>query len=244
MQILWNWARAVVCAWVIASPAFPQQTDTAAAEVANAIPAVEPAIRPVAPIDKRAFGFLPNYRLVELSTPFQPITARRKFYIAAKDTFDYPVFFTSAFFSGVAQLRNQNPSFGQGTKGYAHRYALGYVDQVIGNFLGEAVLPAALHLDPRYYRKGEGSIKGRIWWATTRVFVTRTDRGNWTFNYQEWLGTSAGVAISNIYYPETRTAKLNANMLGFQVSVDALNNLLKEFWPDIKKGMSRRKSQP
>ena len=40
----------------------------------------------------RAFGVLPNYRLAELSDPFQPISVKRKFYIGYKDATDYPVF--------------------------------------------------------------------------------------------------------------------------------------------------------
>ena len=38
--------------------------------------------------NKRIFGVLPNYRTVESSSPFQPLTARQKLGIAAKDSFD------------------------------------------------------------------------------------------------------------------------------------------------------------
>src|SRR5262249_16312197 len=153
-----------------------------------------------------------------------------------KDTFDYPVFVLSGVLSGIAHIQNQNPSFGQGFKGYAHRYALGYVDQFIGNYLGEAIIPSAMHLDPRYFRKGQGSTASRILWSASRVVIGRNDNGNWTFNVSEWLGTGASVAISNLYYPETRTARENAQRLGTQVAFDVVGNLIKEFWPDVKKG--------
>ena len=50
-------------------------------------------------IDKRIFGVLPNYRTADGTVPFMPITTKRKFYIAAKDSFDYPVYITAAAFA-------------------------------------------------------------------------------------------------------------------------------------------------
>jgi len=108
-------------------------------------PEVTPAERPAAiqsqtqQIDKRIFGVLPNYRTADGSAPFAPITAKRKFYIASKDSFDYPVYMASAAFAGLYQLENQNPSFGQGMKGYAKRLASSYGDQAIGNLMTEAI---------------------------------------------------------------------------------------------------------
>src|SRR5579872_4034005 len=87
------------------------------------VPEVNLAEQPAAPpaetqqIDKRIFGVLPNYRTADGSAPFVPINAKRKFYIAAKDSFDYPVYPLSAAFAGLYQLDDQNPSFGQGVKG-------------------------------------------------------------------------------------------------------------------------------
>src|SRR5258708_7109529 len=110
------------------------------------------------PIDKRIFGVLPNYRTADGSAPFAPITAKHKFYIASKDSFDYPVYLTSALFAGLYQLENQNPSFGQGVEGYGKRLASSYGDQAIGNLMTEAIFPSLLHEDPRYFRIGAGGV--------------------------------------------------------------------------------------
>src|SRR5947209_14239453 len=83
--------------------------------------------------NKRAFGVIPNNRSVEASIPFTPISAKRKMTIAYKDSFDWPVFPTAAAFAALYQLEDQNPSFGQGMKGYAKRFATSYGDQMIGN---------------------------------------------------------------------------------------------------------------
>jgi hypothetical protein len=214
-------------------------------------PEVKPAEQPMTPvpetepIDKRIFGVLPNYRTADGSAPFTPITAKHKFYIASKDSFDYPVYLTSALFAGLYQLDDQNPSFGQGMKGYAKRLATSYGDQAIGNLMTEAIFPSLLHEDPRYFRLGAGggSTGHRIGYAITRVFVVRTDKGKSDFNYSEWLGNGTAVAISNLYYPgDTRNVADNVQKLGVAVATDAFSQVLKEFWPDIKHKLFKKKS--
>ena len=73
-------------------------------------------------------------------------------------------------------LRTPNPEFGQGLKGYAHRYATTYADYMIGNVMTEGAMPSLLHEDPRYYRRGYGSVPVRVAWAVSRILITHTDR--------------------------------------------------------------------
>jgi len=186
--------------------------------------------------DKRILGVLPNYRTVEDSRPFSPITAKQKFTIAAKDSFDYPVYFISGAFAALYQLDDQNPSFGQGLKGYGKRYGAAYGDQAIGNILAEGIFPTLFHEDPRYFRRGTGGKWSRTSYALTRVIVNRTDRGTWSFNYAEWVGNGTAAAISNFYYPaDTRNFHDNVEKVTVAVATDAFSNVLKEFWPDWKK---------
>ncbi|MBZ5595138.1 MAG: hypothetical protein LAP39_23075 [Acidobacteriia bacterium] len=190
--------------------------------------------------DKRAYGILPNYRTVNGTDGVEPLTVRRKFWIASKDSFDYPIYFISAGFAGISQIENSNPSFGQGIKGYAMRYAAGYGDQLIGNMMTEGVFPSLLHEDMRYFRRGTGGTLGRTFYALTRILVTRTDAGRNRFNFSEVAGNSTAVAISNAYNPDTRNASENLEKLGLQLGTDAISNVLKEFWPDVKARLQRR----
>ncbi len=193
-------------------------------------------IAPVQPHeDKRVFGVIPNNRTTEASAPYSPIPARRKMGIAIQDSFDWPVLPTSAAFAAVYQLENQNPSFGQGMKGYAQRLAAAYGDQMTGNMMTEGIFPTLLHEDPRYFRLGEGSTWARARHALISVMVTRTDSGGKRFNFSEWGGNAAASALANAWYPDTRTASDNAQKLVTQVGLDALSNVLKEFWPDVKR---------
>jgi hypothetical protein len=187
-------------------------------------------------VDKRVFGVFPNYRTTDGNVPFQPITSKQKLLIGLKDSFDWPVYLTGGGFAALYQLENQNPSFGQGMKGYARRYGTALADQVIGNMMTESFMPALLHQDPRYFRigKGRGGIMHRAAYAASRIFITRSDRGGEQFNFSEWLGNSAAVAISNAYYPDTRTASDNIERLGIACATDAFSQVMKEFWPDVK----------
>src|SRR5579862_4980738 len=111
----------------------------------------------VAPPDKRIFGVLPNYRTADVSQPFQTLTPGQKMHIGLKDSTDWPVYPTAAAFSLLYQLENQNPSFGQGMKGYAKRFAGAYGDQTIGNLMTESLVPIITKQDPRYYPKMQGT---------------------------------------------------------------------------------------
>lgn len=198
-----------------------------------------PQSNPLPTEDKRIFGVIPNNRTTEESIPFHAISAKQKVTIAAKDSFDWPVFPTAAAFAGLYQIENQNPSFGQGVEGYAKRFATAYGDQMIGDMMTEGFVPVITHEDPRYFRLGEGSVLYRTGYALKQIVVTRTDSGGHSFNLSEWGGNAIAVALSNAYYPDTRTASDNAERLIIACGTDAFSNILKEFWPDVKKKLQK-----
>jgi hypothetical protein len=248
-KILWS-VKSIVCLssslflYILAcSGALAQPLGSDSASEVITQPAGETSSGRAQAPDKRMFGVLPNYRTVEDTGDVEPLTTKRKFYIASKDSFDYPIYFLSGAFAGISQLENQNPSFGQGLKGYAKRYGTAYVDQMLGNMMTEAVFPTLLHEDPRYFRRGSGGKLGRTAYALTRIFVTRTDTGLNRINASELLGNSAAVAISNAYYPATRNVEDNLQKLALQCGTDALSNILKEFWPDVKRKLRSRHEQ-
>jgi hypothetical protein len=97
-----------------------------------------------------------------------------------------------------------------------------------------------MHQDPRYFRLGEGSVRSRGWYAVTRIFVARTDSGRNTFNFAEWGGNAAAVALSNAWYPDTRDVSDNVQKLLIQCATDAFSQVLKEFWPDVKRHFMKK----
>src|ERR1700722_1903584 len=76
-----------------------------------------------APPDKRVLGVLPNYRTVNETGTYEPITTKQKLIIAAKDSFDYPLVLLAGAFAGISQLDNSDKSYHQGVEGFAKRLA-------------------------------------------------------------------------------------------------------------------------
>jgi len=224
--------------------ATPGQQDSSSSEKQQPIDAEKAAQSKVdhakadeeAPPDKRVLGVLPNYRTVNETGKYEPISTKQKLIIASKDSFDYPLVILGGGLAAISQLANSDPSYGQGLQGYAKRLGANYADQAIGNMMTEGFFPAMLHEDPRYRRIGpsRGTVKYRTWYAFSRIFVTRTDSGGTRFNYSEWLGNATGVAISNTYHPDDRDALDNVEKLLEQCATDGISQILKEFWPDIK----------
>ena len=190
--------------------------------------------------DKRILGVLPNYRTADGTKKFEPMTAKGKLRIAYKDSFDYPSFITAAGLALIYQAENSNPSFGQGVEGYAHRYATGVGDQIIGNMLTEGFMPALLREDPRYFRKVNGSFWSRLGYSATRTLIAKDDHGRPCVNFAEIVGNGIGAAIGASYYPDGRTYSDTFTRMGTSIATDTVSNILKEFWPDIKNYYKRR----
>jgi hypothetical protein len=222
-------AATLVCAY--------GQQDTASTAAASIPATLDGAGSPNATgkMDKRAFGFVPNYKTADASLPYRRISSKQKLRIAAQDSFDWTLPIVAAGYAGLGQLTDQNPSFGQGMAGYGNRFVRNYSDQVIGNLLVEGAMPILLHEDPRYFRRGQGTFWSRFGYAASRVFVTRNDSGGAEFNYSEIVGNSVAVGISNAYYPGTRNVGSNFQKFTLQIATDAVSNVLKEFWPDVKR---------
>jgi hypothetical protein len=194
----------------------------------------------------RLFFALPNFLSLENSAHVPPMTVKQKFQVSVRSSFDYVQYPWYGALAGISQARNTEPGYGQGAEGYAKRYASQFADGTIENFMVNAVVPALLHTDPRYFQMGRGSVMKRTGYALSRLFVTRTDSGHNTFNFGEIGGSAAAAAISTYsYHPEAdKTLSNTATVWGAQVGYDAFRIVLNEFWPDIRRKFHREKSQP
>jgi hypothetical protein len=189
---------------------------------------------------RHILGIIPNYRTFPTLQNYKPLTSGEKFKLATEDSLDRGTFALGALFGGLGQLTNGNKSFGQGGAGFARYFGASYGDLLIGNYMTEAVYPSILHQDPRYFRRGTGSGGSRFAYAVSRIFWTHRDSGGTQFNYSELVGNSTAVAISNAYYRDGRDVSSSLSKLAMQVGVDAVGNVLKEFWPDLQRKFSKR----
>ena len=180
---------------------------------------------------KRILWIIPNYRAVSANTQLPPLTPRGKFWLATQDSFDYSSFALAGIVAAISQARTSTPEFGDN---YARYFWHSFVDQAVGNYCTEALLPVATRQDPRYYTLGHGGFFRRSGYALSRLLITRTDSGGTTFNFSEIVGNGAGAGLSNLYYPQQeRTWTKTGQKWLLQVGIDGVFNVAKEFWPDI-----------
>jgi hypothetical protein len=148
---------------------------------------------------QRIFGFMPNF-YVSYDQNAAPLTAKLKFELAAKVSFD-PVTFVGVGIAAGAEQAGNHPNYPQGWKGFGERYGAAYTNGFTDIMIGGAILPSLLHQDPRYFYQGTGTTKSRVLHALTTPFVTRGDNGQRQPNYSTIGGGLASAAISNAYYP-------------------------------------------
>ena len=82
----------------------------------------------------------------------------------------------------------------------------------------------------------------RAGYAVTRVVVTKNDAGGSEFNISEIGGNALEAGVSNLYYPpEERGVVKTTENWATQTVVTGAANVLKEFWPDIRRNIFRQK---
>jgi hypothetical protein len=182
---------------------------------------------------QRILGIMPDFNMMnDANAP--ALSPKQKFHLFFKSSTDPYVFFVSAFVAGIGQAKDSNPGYGQGAEGYFKRFGASYADTFDGNLWGNAILPVWLHEDPRYFRKGAGSVGGRILHAALSTVWCRRDDGTWGPNYSNVAGNIIAGAVSNAYYPDSdRGAGLVFTNAVTVTAEGAIGAQLVEFWPDI-----------
>lgn len=150
---------------------------------------------------QRVFGIIPNF-YIAYNQDAAPLTAKLKFQLAAKVSFD-PITFVGVGVAAAFEQAGDHSNYPQGWKGFGERYGAVYTNGFTDIMVGGAILPSLLHQDPRYFYKGTGTTKSRVLYAITRPFVCKGDNGSWQPNYSTMGGDLASAAISNAYYPES-----------------------------------------
>lgn len=191
---------------------------------------------------KRMLWVVPNFAAVSAGVQFKRLTTRQKYGLAVDDSFDYSSFTWAGIQAAQGLALGSDPELGTGISGYGSYYWHNFVDGVSGTFFTEAIVPSLTHEDPRYFTMGEGGFFRRTAYALSRTFLTKTDSGGTTFNWSEVGGNALEAGLSNAYYPaQERTFSTTMQNFGVQMESAALNNLAKEFWPDIRHKILRRK---
>ncbi|MGB9243654.1 MAG: hypothetical protein WCC03_09890 [Candidatus Acidiferrales bacterium] len=194
---------------------------------------------------KRILGIIPNFISAnDTSANQEPLTVHEKFILSLHQMFDVSAHLGNLLQSAVSQASNGQPHYGQGWGAFGERFAASEGDQMTSCFFVYGVLPSVLHDDPRYFRRGRGSVGSRIWYAASRTVITRKDSGGSTFNVPQTLGQLIQQGISTSYYPpRDRTVSAVFTQWGINLTYNSGYNMLREFMPDLGQYLARRKSK-
>lgn len=190
----------------------------------------------------RLFFALPNFNTLENSGNVPPLTVGQKFKLITRSSFDPAQFVWYGLISGIGQAENSESAYGQGWGAYGKRYATTMADGTVEGYMVSGIFPSVLKQDPRYFIMGKGTITHRTMYALSRLFITRSDSGRAEFNASEIFGSASAAAISTYgYHPENdKTLSNTASVWGTQVAYDGIAIVIKEFWPDIRRKMSKK----
>jgi hypothetical protein len=184
---------------------------------------------------QRVLGIVPTFN-VSYRSDAVSLTGLQKIRLAFRSSVD-PVTFGAAFVVAGYHEAANDVGFGWGIKGYGQRAGAAYLDTFDSNMIGNGILPALLHQDPRYFRLGHGNKSHRLFYAVSAAFICKHDNtGKWEPNYSNVLGNVATGAISNLYYPGSNSGVGLTISNGMIVTAEgAFGAIFQEFWPDISR---------
>jgi hypothetical protein len=186
---------------------------------------------------QRLVGVVPQFN-ISYRADAVSMTAGQKIKLAFRSVTDPVAFIIPFAVAGYHEARDDDPGFGWGIEGYGKRSGAAYLDAFTGNMLGNGVLPALLHQDPRYFRLGHGTIRHRLLYSVaTNVICKHDNTHKWEPNYSNIGGNIIGGAISNLYYPPSSGSGVGLTFSnGFIVTAEGgLGSIFDEFWPDISR---------
>jgi hypothetical protein len=185
---------------------------------------------------QRTLGVIPAFN-ISYRQDAVSLTAGQKMSLAFHSAVD-PVAFAAAFLvAGYHEALDDDTGFGWGWEGFGKRSGAAYLDAFDGTVIGNGILPAVLHQDPRYFRLGHGTAKHRLLYAlATNVICKHDNTHKWEPNYSNVAGNIISGAISNLYYPSGNSGFGQTITNGLTVTAEGgFGSIFQEFWPDISR---------
>jgi hypothetical protein len=174
---------------------------------------------------------------------WRPLTTREKFDVFLHSTYAPRTFANAAIDEAMdrAKGKHLNSEYETGARGMAQRYGINLATAESEVFFQRFLFPTLLKQDPRYFRNPGLPFFQRALYAVSRVLITRTDDGGEAFNASRILSIGASRAVSDLYVPGERQGMHPVlGCVGFTMLRDAGENLLHEFWPDVRRKFLHR----
>lgn len=185
---------------------------------------------------QRVLGIIPQFNTSYRGDAVS-LTGKEKIGLAFRSAVDPVAFGIAIVVAGVHEVNDDDTGFGWGAEGYGKRAGAAYLDSFDGTMIGNGILPALFHQDPRYFRLGHGSTTHRLLYAAGTTVMCKGDKTRrWQPNYSNVGGNIIAGAISNLYYPSQNSGAGQTISNGMIVTAEGtLGGIFQEFWPDISR---------
>jgi len=171
---------------------------------------------------------------------FAPMTRSERVRAYLLGTFGRKALAGSAMHAEIGQLTHDPKEWGGNPAGYGARFGSAFAQHIIRGTLQYGA-SALLHEDNRYLASGKKGFWKRTEYAVSSTFLARRDNGRRCFAFAR-IGSAGGAAfIARVWLPRSvATASAGASSFGLTIAYDVGSNMLREFWPDLKRHFRRQ----
>jgi len=174
-----------------------------------------------------------------LAQPSEPLTATGRLKWFAVSTVGPASLAGGLFSAGWGTLYNSPREYGPHWEGFGKRYGMRLTGVSTGNAM-EASLGAIWGEDPRYVRANGAPLKNRIGHIVKMTFLARNREGGTMPAYARLMAIPGNNFLSNTWRPDSEaTYSRAAFRTGMGVLGRMASNAFQEFWPDVRKRLSR-----
>jgi hypothetical protein len=237
----WLYPAVFLCCWVFAvqSGICGAGEEPASSDDQTPSPKIQAESQPTPPPGNPV---IPGTLALKSSSalPYVPLTRKEKWNYYLQSTYGPVSLMRSSAVAGINQWRNKDPEWGQGMEGYGKRLASKLGNHIIKRSIHHS-LGVLWNEDPRYLPSAKVGIFPRGLYAASRSFIVRRDDGRDKIADARLIGVFAGSFISRRWQPENDRGTRNAlESAGISIAIDAGLNVVREFWPEIRRTLLRR----
>lgn len=172
------------------------------------------------------------------------LTPEEKAARAIRNTFGWRAIANRALVAGINHWKDHPTEWPGDIEGYGMRYGSRMGRLAVRNAVTLAT-DVAFGIDSRYDRCDCTKFKSRTLHAVKRLVIARKDDGSQMFNVTRMAGAYVPPIITDQWYPD----RLNTWGHHFSTGTSYLawqagTNMLREFWPDIRRKMPFKKQKP
>lgn len=179
--------------------------------------------------------------IVPTNRPYEPLTGAQRFTLWQRDNFMNPQRIgRNLVWSIVDVSRNSPPEWGTGMTGFGQRFGSRFARSMISSSI-EGASAAAMGYEVRYVSCKSNGKMARLGHAFLYRVVTLDRHGKPVLNIPQLMGSYASEMIATQWTPGEKWSAQGVRSANEQLLFGVGMNILREFLPDLKRKLKRKK---